>query len=269
MAEQQNDAWTSGAAYERYMGRWSRPVAGEFTAWLAPADGLRWLDVGCGTGVLAQVVTQRCRPRLVLGCDRSADFVRTAARATESAGTPAHFTVADARALPVRDGACDVAVSALTLNFLPEPDVAVRDMARTVGPGGRVAAYVWDYAEGMGFLRLFWDTAAGLDPAAAELDEGRRFPGCRPESMHRLWTDAGLVDVATVAIEVPTVFTDLNDLWAPFLSGQGPARGYVAGLSPAARDRLRDALAAAALPGGSDRSLTLTARAWAVRGTHP
>lgn len=268
MHEQRFDAWTSGAAYERYMGRWSRAVAREFTAWLDPADGLRWLDVGCGTGVLAEVVARRCRPRLVVGCDRSEDFVRTAAGSAASSAAPACFTVADARALPVRDGACDVAVSGLTLNFLPEPAVAVRDMARTVGPGGLVAAYVWDYAEGMGLLRLFWDTAAALDPAAAALDEGRRFPGCRPDSLHRLWTEAGLADVSTVSIEVPTVFTGFGDLWEPFLSGQGPAPGYVAALSPAARHRLGDALAAA-LPRGRDGSLALTARAWAVRGARP
>lgn len=265
MRERRFDVWAAGAAYERYMGRWSRPVAEEFTAWLGCADGLRWLDVGCGTGVLSAVVTARCRPRTVMGIDRSEGFVG-AARAAVPA--PARCVVADATSLPVRDGTWDVAVSGLTLNFLPEPTAAVAEMSRAVRPGGLVAAYVWDYAEGMGLLRRFWDAAVGVDPSAAALDEGRRFPLCRPERLCGVWAGAGLVGVSTVPIEVPTVFADFTDLWEPFLAGQGPAPGYVASLAPADRDRVRDALGAA-LPRRPDGSLALTARAWAVSGRRP
>ncbi|MFK4099380.1 class I SAM-dependent methyltransferase [Streptomyces sp. NPDC019531] len=256
MEEQRYDVWASGAAYDRYMGRWSRAVAREFTAWLGRPDALAWLDVGCGTGVLSGVVRERCRPRLIVGCDRSEGFVRVARAAV----------VADAMALPVRDGAFDVAVSGLTLNFLPQPAAAVAGMARAVHrDGGLVAAYVWDYAERMGLLRHFWDTAAELDPAAVELDEARRFPYCRPQPLHDLWTDAGLTDVVVRAIEIPTVFADFADLWGPFLAGQGPAPGYVAALTLADRDRLREALRAA-VPTEHDGSIPLSARAWAVRG---
>lgn len=257
MDEQRYDVWASGAAYDRYMGRWSRAVAREFTAWLGRPDGLSWLDVGCGTGVLSAVVRERCRPRLVVGCDRSEGFVRAAARSA---------VVADAMALPVRDGAFDVAVSGLTLNFLPDPAAAVAGMARAVRPGGgSVAAYVWDYAEGMGLLRLFWDTAAELDPAAAALDEGVRFPGCRPQPLHDLWTTAGLTDVVVRAIEVPVVLADFADLWGPFLAGQGPAPGYVTALPPTSRDALRESLRTAA-PTTPTGTIRLSARAWAVRG---
>ena len=268
MAEQRFDVWASGAAYERYMGRWSRAVAREFLVWLDRADGLRWLDVGCGTGVLSAEVAARHRPRAVVGCDRSEGFVGAAARSKAPASTtgaaPRHL-VADALALPVRDGVFDVAVSGLTLNFLPEQATAVRELTRSVRPGGLVAAYVWDYGGGMDLLRHFWAAAAEADPAATALDEGRRFPDCRPEPLHSLWTGAGLTDVSTIPIEVPTVFTDFADLWNPFLSGQGPAPGYVASLTPAARDRLREALRTR-VPVAPDGSVPLMARAWAVRG---
>lgn len=262
MTDQRFDVWTTGAAYERYMGRWSRLVAEEFTAWLDCADGLRWVDVGCGTGVLSAVVTARCVPRLVVGVDRSEGFVASA-RAT--APVSAYFTVADAMALPVRDEACDVAVSGLALNFLPAPRAAVAEMARVVGPGGLIAAYVWDYADGMELIRRFWDAAIKVDPAAAARDEARRFPVCRPERLRAVWAEAGLVDVSATSIEVATVFTDFADLWDPFLAGQGPAPAYVSALPPAHRDRVRDALGAA-VPGGPDGSVALTARAWAVSG---
>ncbi|MFG2287136.1 class I SAM-dependent methyltransferase [Streptomyces sp. NPDC048595] len=265
MKEQRFDVWAAGAAYERYMGRWSRLAAEEFVTWLSCPDDLRWLDVGCGTGALSAVVTARCRPRTVLGIDRSEGFVG-AARAAVPAS--AHCVVADAMSLPVRDGTWDVAVSGLTLNFLPEPTAAVGGMVRAVRTGGLVAAYVWDYAEGMGFLRRFWDAAIEVDPSAAALDEGRRFPVCRAEGLSEMWAAAGLVDVSTAPIEVPTVFADFADLWEPFLAGQGPAPGYVASLAPAHRDRVRDALSAL-VPTGPDGSLALTARAWAVRGRKP
>ncbi|MEU6866783.1 class I SAM-dependent methyltransferase [Streptomyces sp. NPDC046876] len=268
MREQRFDVWAAGDAYDRYMGRWSRLVAGEFLTWLGAGGGLRWLDVGCGTGALTAAVAGRCHPRTVLGLDRSAGFL---ASAGATAPAPAHFAVADALSLPVRDEACDVAVSGLALNFLPDPGAAVAEAARVVRQGrggGLVAAYVWDYSGGMGLLNSFWAAAVALDPSAAALDEGRRFPLCRPDPLRAVWEGAGLADVVVAAIEVPTVFAGFADLWEPFLSGQGPAPGYVATLAPAARDRLRDALGRA-VPTRPDGSIPLTARAWAIRGTRP
>ncbi|WP_370414153.1 class I SAM-dependent methyltransferase [Streptomyces fradiae] len=261
-----SDVWASGEAYERYMGRWSRLVAARFTDWLDRPEGLRWLDVGCGTGALSATVADRCRPRALLGVDLSEPFVRTA-RAQVPAGS---FAVADATALPVPDSAYDVAVSGLALNFLPEPAAGAAELARAVRPGdGLVAAYVWDYAGTPGFLRRFWDAVATVDPAAAvALDEGRRFPVCRPDRLRSLWTEAGLTDVMTAPIDVPTVFTGFGDLWEPFLAGQGPAPAYVTSLAPGDRDRVRTAYAEA-VPLERDGSIALTARAWAVRGRRP
>ncbi|GGR32292.1 class I SAM-dependent methyltransferase [Streptomyces netropsis] len=247
------------------MGRWSRLVADEFMTWLGCADGGRWLDVGCGTGALTATVTDRCRPRCVVGLERSAGFAVSARAAVPP---PARFVVGDALSLPVGDETCDVAVSGLVLNFLPTPGAAVAEAARVVRPGGLVAAYVWDYAEGMAFLRRFWDAAVTVDPSAASLDEGHRFPVCRPDPLRALWTEAGLVDVAVAPIEVSTVFAGFADLWEPFLAGQGPAPGYVAALAPATRGRLRDTLRGA-LPTRPDGAIALTARAWAIRGRTP
>ncbi|WP_371650127.1 MULTISPECIES: class I SAM-dependent methyltransferase [unclassified Streptomyces] len=267
------DVWAAGNAYERYMGRWSRTVAERFVTWLGCPDGLRWLDVGCGTGALTTTVAARCGPAALLGVDRSAGFAASARGRFAAAQVPgtaarARFAVADAGALPVPDASCDVVVSGLVLNFLPGPGSALAEAVRVGRPGATVAAYVWDYAEGMRLLRHFWDAALALDPAAAALHEGRRFPQCRPDPLRGLWTGAGLLDVAVAEIEVDTVFTGFADLWEPFLSGQGPAPGYVAALAPPARDRLRTALRQA-VPARPDGSIALTARAWAVRGRKP
>jgi SAM-dependent methyltransferase len=261
-----SDVWASGKLYEPYVGRWSRLVAVDFLAWLTAADGLDWLDVGCGTGALSQAVLVCCPPRSVVGVDASGDFVAHARAHT--ADRRAEFRVGEARALPVADGAVDAAVSGLVLNFVPEPLRAVAEMRRATRSGGVVAAYVWDYADRMELMRYFWDAAVALDPAAAELDEGRRFPLARPEALAALFQDAGLVDVQTRAIDVPTVFRDFDDYWRPFLGGQAPAPGYCASLSEAARAALRERLRGT-LPIAADGTIALIARAWAVRGRVP
>ena len=180
----------------------------------------------------------------------------------------AAFLAGDARSLPSPDHCFGAVISGLALNFVPQPHRAAAEFARVLRPGGVAAAYVWDYAEGMGMLRHFWDAATVLDPAAGELDEGRRFPLCRPEPLSRLWTDAGLAEVTVQAIEVGTVFADFEDYWRPFLGGQGPAPGYVMSLTEEHRRDLRELLSVR-LPTAADRSIQLTARAWAVRGRLP
>jgi SAM-dependent methyltransferase len=258
------DVWAVGDAYERYMGRWSRLVAARFVAWIDAPRDLRWIDVGCGTGALAFTISAACRPRRLLGVDRSAAF----AAAGRGADASTRYVVADSAALPVPAASCDAAVSGLMLNFAASPIAAVAEQVRAVRPGGLVAAYVWDYAEGMLLLRHFWDAAVAVDPSAGGLDEGRRFPICRPDRLHALWSEASLAHVAVTPLEVPMVFPGFRDLWEPFLGGQGPAPGYLAQLDPSLRDRLRDTLRER-LPIRQDGSIALTARAWAVQGRRP
>jgi len=256
--------WTSGSPYEAYVGRWSRLVAPELLAWLAVPSGGRWLDVGCGTGVLSGAIARHSDPSMLVGIDASDGFLEYA---REHVGDGrATFRVADAEALPFEDACFDAVVSGLVLNFIPSPERALAEMVRVARPGGTVAAYVWDYAEGMQLMRHFWDAAAALDPDARELDEGRRFPICRPGPLEQLFEHAGLEAVAVRSIDVPTVFRDFDDYWSPFLGAQGPAPSYAASLDERRRDALRERIRAG-LPAMADGSIHLIARAWASRGT--
>ena len=259
----QGQMWAAGEAYEPYVGRWSRLVAVEFLKGLGVPAGGRWLDVGCGTGALSGAILDRCAPASVIGVDPSEGFLVYARRRV--ADPRAEFRQGDAQALPVGDAAVDVVVSGLVLNFVPEPVVAVREMARVVRPGGLVAAYVWDYAGRMELMRAFWDAAAAVHPDATDLDEGRRFPLCRPAPLTALFTDAGLDHVRAHPIEIPTRFRDFDDYWTPFLGGQGPAPAYAMSLGEDHRAALREALRAR-LPLAADGSIEMVARAWAVRG---
>jgi SAM-dependent methyltransferase len=257
--------WANGAAYERYVGRWSRLVAREFLAWLDRPPKGRWLDVGCGTGMLSSVVLQAMDPVEVVGVDPSEGFISYARQGVVDARV--RFEIGDARALPVERTAFDAIVSGLMLNFVPahERQTAVDEMWRGARPGGIVAAYVWDYAGEMQLMRHFWDAAVALDPAARDLDEGRRSPICKPEPLSTLFGAAGLQSVETRAIDVPTVFRDFVDYWSPFLAGQGPAPRYAMSLSEEHRAALREHIRAG-LPIDPDGSIHLIARAWAVRG---
>jgi SAM-dependent methyltransferase len=260
------DIWAVGDSYDRYIGRWSRLVARDFLAWLARPAGLDWLDVGCGTGALSASILAAAKPKAVIGVDPSDGFLALARALLDDSG--ARFEPGAAEALPLGDAAVDVAVSGLALNFVPEPARAVREMRRVVRPGGTVALYVWDYAGRMQLTRYFWDAAAALDPSTKQLDEGVRFPICRPEALAALLRDAGLAAVATRPIDVPTVFRDFEDYWTPFLGGQGPAPAYCVSLPDDRRAALRKRLRAS-LPVDASGRIALTARAFAVRGEVP
>jgi len=245
------------------MGRWSRLLAAAVTDWLEPAPGLRWVDVGCGTGALSQTLLATTAPRSVLGIDPTAAYVASAEATT--ADERAAFRVGDATALPLADMTVDEVVTGLVLNFVPDPVAAAREMRRVLVPGGRATAYVWDYADGMRMLRHFWDAAVAEDPAAADTDEGARFPLCHPGPLADCLALAGFEVEAARPIEIDTPFRDFDDYWQPFLGGQGPAPGYFAALTDGAKDRLRDRLRTD-LPANSDGTIPLTARAWAISG---
>jgi SAM-dependent methyltransferase len=257
-----DDTWASGEHYETYVGRWSRLVAERFAAWLEPQAGASWLEVGCGTGALTDAVLTT-EPTSVLAMDRSRAYLDSLRRRLEDRRLG--VAVADAMSLPVATSSVDCLVSGLLLNFLPDPARAVAGMARVCRPGGAVAAYVWDYGEGMQLIRHFWDAAVSVDPSAVDLDEGRRFPICQPDRLADLFAAAGMTEVRSTAVTVATRFRDFDDYWTPFLGGQGPAPGYCVGLSDEARRQLRDHLRAT-LPLARDGSIALSARAWAVCG---
>lgn len=264
MSVERKDVWASGNAYEPYVGRWSRLVASEFLDWLgAPAIG-EWLDIGCGTGALCEVILKTRSPRRLMGVDPSEGFISFARR--QVTDPRVSFQVGDAQALPVADGSFDAAVSGLVLNFIPDQAKAVCEMKRVTRPGGVVAGYVWDYAGEMQMMRRFWDAAVELDPAAIPLDEGRRFPLCRPEPLAALFQSGPLDSVQVRAIDIPTVFKNFDDYWCPFLGGQAPAPGYCTWLPEdrriALRERIREHLSIR-----SDGAIHLMARAWGVRGT--
>jgi trans-aconitate methyltransferase len=256
--------WGAAETYDRYMGRWSRRVAPLFVDWLGAPEGKAWADIGCGTGELAVQIAVRAAPARLVGLDTSAAFLTRAAESVPGA----EFREADATSLGLPDAGLDYAVSGLGLNFLPDKAKALAEMARVVRPGGTVGLYVWDYAGRMQVMRHFFDTAREFDAGSAAFDDGINAPICRPKPLADAFAAAGLVDVATTAIDIPAAFADFDDYWQPFLGGTGSAPKYCMSLDEPLRNRIRDALRQR-LPTGPDGEILLAARAWAVRGRVP
>lgn len=257
------NVWAAGDAYEPYVGRWSRRIAVEFLEWLRLPDGLSWLDVGCGTGALTELILESGSPATVQGIDPSEGYLGVARqRVTDDR---VRFDRGDAQDLQTGPDLYGAVVSGLVLNFIPDIDRAMANMVDAAKPGGWVAAYVWDYAGRIELMRYFWDAAVELKPENRHLDEGVRFPLCQPGPLVELFERSGLQNVEVVALDVPTHFVGFDDYWSPFLGGQFPAPDYAMSLSDDDRSELRD-LIRQRVSFNHDGSIDMVARAWAVRG---
>jgi ubiquinone/menaquinone biosynthesis C-methylase UbiE len=257
--------FSKAEAYERFMGRWSRLLASAFVRFSDARDGEEVLDVGCGTGSLSFVLAELLPGTRVTGIDSTEDFVRHAAR---HASPRVRFEVGDVQRLAFPDAKFDRALSALVLNFVPDPIRALHEMMRVTKPGGLVAATVWDYSAGMQMLRVFWDVVCALHPHAEARDEARMTLSIEGK-LAALYREVGFENVVDAPLGVTLRFANFDDYWSPFLLGQGPAGSYVASLSERDRSDLEQRLKKRLVTDDGDAPFELRARAWAVRGSVP
>lgn|SRR5271157_368908 len=258
------DHWLSEIAYEKFMGRWSTLVAQKFLNWLAISPERSWLDVGCGTGTLTRLILENYQPKEIISIDSSGDFISHAQRSISDPRV--HFVIGLAQSLELVSNSMDAVVSGLVLNFVSQPKEAISEMVRVTKPGGKIGIFLWDYGDGMQMLRYFWDAAVELDKNAKEFDESIRFPLCQEGQLESLIREVGLKQVEATPIEVTTVFQDFDDYWQPFLGSVGPAPRYTMSLNQKNRQSLEEKLRKS-LPIDDHGSISLLARAWAVKGT--
>ena len=257
-----------GDGYELNMGRWSRRLAGVFLDYVGAGNIERVLDVGCGTGHLAAAVAARSNSVTVHGVDLAPAYIEYARR--QHASPRLEFGVGDACDLPYPDNTFDQVLSLLVLHFLPCPADAIAKMRRVAMPGARVAAAVWDVREGFVANRMFFDTAAAVDPAAGERRaKNYTRPLTRPGELADDWRSAGFVDASATELHVRMEYASFDDDWAPYLGKDGPGAEYVGKLNEDERKRLEQAVRAAYLDGESDGPRSYAALAWAVMGIAP
>lgn len=251
-----------GAAYERYMGVWSRQVGEVFLDWLVVPPAQRWLDVGCGNGAFTVQIARRCAPAALHGVDLSEAQLRYARQQPALRG--AEFSPGDAMALPFGDDCFDAAVMPLVIFFVPEPSVGVAEMARVVRPGGLVASYAWDMPGG-GFP--YETLRAEMANLGVEMPSAPSPEASALEELTRLWSEAGLRGIRTRRIEVQRTFADFEDYWATVLGSPSAGAKLAAMSGPqidVLRQRLRERLAPSA-----DGSIRCSAVANAVQGLRP
>jgi SAM-dependent methyltransferase len=256
-------AFDDGTAYERFMGRWSRSVGTIFLDWLAPPLDASWLDVGCGTGVLTELVLDTSSPATVVAIDPAAAQIDFARR--QPLAQRADLRVCDAQSLPFPDSSFDAVVSALVINFIPDRPRALAEMRRVGQPGGIVAGYVWDFAAERSSS---WPLAQGLREIGLAPP---RVPGTEDsslEALHSLFVRTGLDDVSVRSIEATVTFPDFDNYWQSQTPAFSPHGKAIAGLQETDRVRLMEAVRAA-LPRGPDGSIAYSARANAVKSRVP
>jgi SAM-dependent methyltransferase len=247
-------------AYDRHVGRYSHELARALIAAAGVRPGARAVDVGCGPGALTAELVAVLGADHVAAADPSEPFASACARRNPGV----HVEVAPAEELPFGDAAFDHALAQLVVNFMTDPPLGVRELRRVTRQGGTVAAAVWDYAGEMTLLRRFWEAAVALDPATADLAEGRSMPFCTPDALAELWAGAGLAAVAVAPVVVSAGYDDFEDLWQPLELGVGPSGAYAASLAYEQRISLKKEMRRRLDVG--DLPFRLDARAWIVTG---
>ena len=253
------------AAYDAYMGRWSKRLAPDFLEFAALVEGAAVLDVGCGTGSLTFEIAGRHMAASIDALDYEPEFVE--AVNTRKGAASINVRQGDAMALPYESAQFDTALSLLVLHFVPDAVKAISEMVRVVKPGGVVAAAVWDAFGGMPSLRMFWDTVAAIHPAA----EQRRCsllirPMTRPNELQTAFRQAGLSNVAATLLTIRMDFESFEDFWIPAVFGQGTHSEFLAGLPEPTQRRVESSVRAAYLAGLPDGPRSFASSAWAVRG---
>jgi SAM-dependent methyltransferase len=256
----------SAIAYERSMGRWSRLLATPFIDFVGCVHGsARVLDVGCGTGSLTFTIADRSFGTTVIGIDALPTCINFAREKNHHPGRVS-FEVGDACGLPFDDGSFDLTLSALAMNFMPNAAIALGEMVRVTRPGGIVAATLWDIRGGLTYYRMMLDTAAAIEPEAAEWRNSFfSTPGTRPGALAALWREAGLQNVEHDALTIRLEFQSFTDMWEP-VAEASVFGAYLRALSENVRRSIRQKVEAAYLCGDQDGPRSFAATAWAVKG---
>ena len=252
--------YDDGAGYERMMGAWSRAAGELFLDWLAPCHGLRWIDVGCGSGAFTELLVERCAPAEVVGVDPSE--AQLAFARTRRVGQIGKFHKADALSLPFSETSFDAAVMALVIFFVPHPAAGVAEMVRVVRPGGTVAAYVWDMTRGGHPLELMHSemNAMGfIAPLPPRSDVTSL------DALQWLWRDAALNEIDTLEMTVQRSFADFEDYWTISTLAATVSQS-IAAMNPSDVKSLKSRLQGR-LVADARGIITCSARANAIRGT--
>ncbi len=256
--------FSKAEGYERYLGPWSSALAPRFIDFAGAQDGERLLDVGSGTGSLALALASSRSCLEVVGIDSSVPYIEEFAR-KRTTDPSVRFQVGDAMTLPFEDRYFDRSLAQLVLNSIPDGQHAVKEMRRVTKPGGTVAACVWAAGGENEREQMFWGAAIAVDPAVKQRRESDGRFG-RKGQLSVLWIECGFKEIKEADLMITAHFASFEDLWSPYVEGQGHGGSYVRSLAADHRDALRERLRHDILRVKGDGPFSLQAQAVAVRG---
>jgi SAM-dependent methyltransferase len=238
----------SDAAYDNFMGRFSRELAPVFADFAGVGGQHAVLDVGAGTGALTAELVRRGADTAAV--EPSQGFVD----ALRSRFPNIDVRQSGAEDLQWPEASFDVALAQLVLSFMSDAHTGVGEMLRVVRPGGTVAVCMWD-RDGMEMLAAIDRTRDALGEAGRE------------DFLYRTRDEiAGLFDRPEVELlAVDADYADFEDFWTALSGGAGPAGAWAASLEGEQRDAARHELFRQL--GEPDGPFTMTGRAWAARAT--
>ncbi len=251
------------AQYDNFMGRWSREVATQFLDWIDIDEGSSWLDVGCGAGMLAQAVGERCSPSTIIGADPLEKSITAARQHPDNTGI--NFEIGDAQDLPFEDDQFDAVISGLMIKFVPDKLKAVNEMKRVAHTGSTIALYDWNMDSNMNTTRHFWSAVADVIPERMEDRATDRTPMTEIDSIANLFEAAGLNAIQQQTISFTTQFRDLNDYWDPITNNAQNVGRFYQTMTNAQRNEVLERLRQT-LPLAADGSISFESRAVAVKG---
>lgn len=254
--------YVDGDAYDRYMGRWSIPLAQRFLEFVALETQGSVLDVGSGTGALTGEIAASTPVSQIVGIDPSMPFVRAARQRFSDPRVRFEFSAVDR--LPHADGTFDAVLAQLSLQHFDNRRRALAEILRVTRPGGIVAACEWEQGPGMEMFHL-------LSQALAAVDHRPGLPSSQSSYAHqgallRLWSTCGIKEVDERSLVVPMRFRSFADFWIPLVEGPSGTMSRVRSLAAPAQEAFRLWIRQRLLGDETDGPFTLQARAWAVRG---
>jgi SAM-dependent methyltransferase len=245
----------SSDAYERFMGRYSRPLARSFADFAGVGAEMRVLDVGAGTGALTDELIARTGIGDVAALEPSPDY----SSALRERLPALDVRQAGAEELPWADSTFDGVLSQLVVLFLKDAPAATREQLRVLREGGFAAACMWEL-DGLEVFKALSELRRRMDPNAPGPDTSYR----SEQSLRELFETAGFRDVETTVLEVEVEYATVDEIWDAAIQVGGPGGAMADALSPEQLAQGRIGLAE--LLRSPSGSFALRGRAAAVRG---
>ena len=199
---------------------------------LAPAEGVTWLDLACGTGAVAERAAEAGAD--VTGIDLAPALIETAKERASAGGLDIDYRVGDCENLEFDDGSFDVVSSTCGVMFAPDHEASARELARVVKPGGRIGLANWTPAE-KGLAAIF-RIMRPFQPAPPPEGAGYPFDWGDEQHVNDLLGDA--FDLELERNISPLRLPNGEAYWQLFVSSYGPTRTLSESLDDERREEL-------------------------------